>query len=71
MTTQEIITELTKNDRMAIRGLLREKYKYSDSYISRMFDETRKRTEAFRVTVEKYWELKCEMFAELDTMYNN
>lgn len=71
MTTQEIIAELTKNDRRAIRGLLRERYRYSDSYITRMFGETRKRTDAFRVTVEKYWEKKREIFAEIDEMAIN
>lgn len=59
MNTQEIISELTKNDRLAIKEVLFGVY--SRRYIDYMFDNRRRRTSMFRETVKAYWEGKREL----------
>lgn len=53
MNTQEIINELTKYDRSAIRDAL--KGMYCSVYVNYMFCNKRKRTWLFRKTVKAYW----------------
>lgn len=53
MNTQEIINELTKYDRLAIREAL--KGMYCSVYVNYMFHNKRKRTELFKKTVKAYW----------------
>lgn len=72
MNTQEIINELTKNDRLIIRDTL--KIRYSIRYIDYMFDNRRKRTALFKRTVRTYWKSKQELSDKLDKLmdtFNN
>lgn len=72
MTTQEIINELTKYDRLVIlEGL---KGVYCRRYIDYMFNNGRKRTNLFRKTVRAYWEEKLKfekMVAEFMNEFND
>lgn len=72
MNTQEIINELTRNDRFIIRDTLR--MRYSIRYIDYMFDNRRKRTALFKRTVRTYWKSKQELSEKLDKLmdtFNN
>lgn len=72
MNTQEIINELTRNDRFIIRDTLR--MRYSIRYIDYMFDNRRKRTALFKRTVRVYWKSKQELSDKLDKLmdtFNN
>lgn len=72
MNTQEIINELTRNDRLIIRDTL--KIRYSIRYIDYMFDNRRKRTALFKRTVRTYWKSKQELSDKLDKLmdtFNN
>jgi NAD dependent epimerase/dehydratase family enzyme len=62
MTTQEILKKLEKNDKVAIRGVL--KGIYSDRYITCLLSESRPATALFEKVVQKQWENKQE-FQEL------
>lgn len=62
MTTQEILGKLEKNDRIAIRGML--KGIYSDRYITCLLSGNRSATALFEKVVQKQWENKRE-FQEL------
>lgn len=68
MNTQEIINELTKYDRWIIRDTLR--MRYSIRYIDYMFDNRRKRTALFKLTVRTYWKSKQELAAKVDKLMN-
>lgn len=68
MNTQEIINELTRNDRLIIRDTLR--MRYSIRYIDYMFDNRRKRTALFKRTVRVYWKSKQELTAKVDRLMN-
>lgn len=68
MNTQEIINELTRNDRFIIRDTL--KMRYSIRYIDYMFDNRRKRTALFKRTVRVYWKSKQELAAKVDRLMN-
>lgn len=68
MNTQEIINELTRNDRLIIRDTLR--MRYSIRYIDYMFDNRRKRTALFKRTVRVYWKSKQELAAKVDRLMN-
>lgn len=68
MNTQEIINELTKYDRLIIRDTLR--MRYSIRYIDYMFDNRRKRTALFKLTVRTYWKSKQELAAKVDKLMN-
>ena len=59
MNTQEIINELTKYDRLAIREAL--KGVYCSVYVNYMFHNKRKRTGLFRKVVKAYWNSKQEL----------
>lgn len=56
MNTQEIINELTKQDRLSVKEVLKKKY--SPTYVNYMFRNKRRRTDLFRKTVWAYWEVK-------------
>lgn len=64
MNTQEIINELTKYDRLAIREAL--KGMYCQVYVNYMFRNKRKRTSLFRETVKAYWKGKQELANKVD-----
>lgn len=68
MNTQEIINELTRNDRLIIRDTLR--MRYSIRYIDYMFDNRRKRTALFKRTVRVYWKSKQELAVKVDRLMN-
>ena len=68
MNTQEIITELTRNDRFIIRDTLR--MRYSIRYIDYMFDNRRKRTALFKRTFRVYWKSKQELAVKVDRLMN-
>lgn len=64
MNTQEIINELTKYDRLAIREAL--KGVYCSVYVNYMFHNKRKRTELFRKVVRAYWIHKQGLAEKVD-----
>lgn len=68
MNTQEIINELTRNDRLIIRDTLR--MRYSIRYIDYMLDNRRKRTALFKRTVRVYWKSKQELAAKVEKLMN-
>lgn len=68
MNTQEIINELTRNDRLIIRDTLR--MRYSIRYIDYMFNNRRKRTALFKRTVRVYWKSKQELAVKVDRLMN-
>ena len=68
MNTQEIINELTRNDRFIIRDTLR--MRYSIRYIDYMFNNRRKRTALFKRTVRVYWKSKQELAVKVDRFMN-
>lgn len=68
MNTQDIIDELTKYDRLAIREAL--KGKYCQVYVNYMFRNKRKRTFLFRETVKAYWAGKRELTNKVEVFIN-
>lgn len=68
MNTQEIISELTKNDRLVIKEALSRMY--SRRYIDYMLDNRRKRTFLFRETVKAYWAGKRELTNKVEVFIN-
>lgn len=68
MNTQEIINELTRNDRLIIRDTLR--MRYSIRYVDYMFDSRRKRTALFKRTVRTYWNSKQELATKIEKLMN-
>lgn len=64
MNTQEIINELTKYDRLAIREAL--KGVYCAVYVNYMFRNKRKRTELFRKVVRAYWNNKLGLIEKVE-----
>lgn len=68
MNTQEIINELTRNDRLIIRDTLR--MRYSIRYIDYMLDNRRKRTALFKRTVRTYWNSKQELATKIEKLMN-
>lgn len=68
MNTQEIISKLTKYDRLAIKEVLTGMY--SRRYIDYMFDNGRKRTALFRETVKAYWNGKRELTEKVEVFIN-
>lgn len=64
MNTQEIINELTKYDRLAIREVL--KGVYCATYVNYMFRNKRKRTELFRKVVRAYWNNKLGLTEKVE-----
>lgn len=68
MNTQEIINELTRNDRLIIRDTLR--MRYSIRYIDYMLDNRRKRTVLFKWTVRTYWKSKQELATKIEKLMN-
>lgn len=64
MNTQEIINELTKCDRLAIRETL--KGVYCSAYVNYMFRNKRKRTELFRRTVKAYWDSNQKLVKKVE-----
>ncbi len=68
MNTQEIINELTRNDRFIIRDTLR--MRYSIRYIDYMFNNRRKRTALFKRTVKTYWNSKQELATKIEKLMN-
>lgn len=64
MNTQEIINELTKQDRLSIKEAL--KGKYCPVYVNYMFRNQRRRTDLFRKTVRAYWESKMVLTEKVE-----
>lgn len=64
MNTQDIINELTKYDRLAIREALKKVY--CATYVNYMFRNKRKRTELFRKTVKAYWDCNKELIKKVE-----
>lgn len=64
MNTQEIINELTKYDRLAIREAL--KGVYCAVYVNYMFRNKRKRTGLFRKVVRAYWNNKQQLAGKVE-----
>lgn len=66
MNTQEIINELTKYNRLAIREAL--EVVYSKRYLTYMFSKGRKRTDLFRKTVKAKWECEREFKRRVESL---
>lgn len=68
MNTQEIINELTKQDRLSVKEVL--KGRYSQVYVNYMFRNKRRRTDLFRKTVRAYWEGKKALTEKVEVFMN-
>lgn len=66
MDMQEVIKDLTKSDRLAIRGLLAGRY--TKSYVNMMFAGKRTHTPFFKTAVLNYVESKKAIEKKLESL---